>query len=103
MSNNAGYVICDEEEHYVGNNAYTLTGTGWLYSYFTGVTTGFTWHNSLITVKEKITKLQKMNQGYGFNKKFHMKYIDNIKELQKGKLIIEKIVQLSCNKKIVNE
>lgn len=99
---NAGYVICDEEEHYVGNNTYTLTDTGWLYSYFTGLATGFIWYNSVSSVVDKLTKLEEMSQKYGFSNKFNMRYIDNIKMLQKGRLIIEKIMPVS-NKKIVNE
>lgn len=100
---NAGYVICDENEQYIGDNVFTLTDGGWLYSYFTGVTTGFVWYNSVSSVVDKLTKLQETSQKYGFDRKFTMRYIDNIKMLQKGRLIIEKIMQVSSNKKIVNE
>lgn len=103
MSNNAGYVIYDENEQYIGNNTYTLTDAGWLYSCFTGVTTGFVWYNSVFSVVDKLVKLQEVSKKYGFNKEFHYRYINNIKMLEKGKLIIEKIIPSSYNKKIVNE
>jgi hypothetical protein len=95
MENSMVYVIKDGENHFVSGNmmAFTLTDEGWLYSFFTGKTTGFSYYkeNGLKTAEEDLKKLGKIKEKHGFNKEFHLEEID-LTTVPMGELIIEEIV-----------
>ena len=101
------YVIKDQERNFVSSNfAFTLTDEGWLYCYFTGITTGFSCYSAnekgLKTVKNELKILQNINDKYGFGKIFYIELID-CNSIKMGKFIIKEVsVDIHSDRKVVN-
>jgi hypothetical protein len=84
MGKKIGYVIKDDDGNYVsGNRTFTLTDDGWLYTYYTGDTTGFTYWSRESSINKALIDLQNINKKYNFNRNFHIEYID-LKTVKKG-------------------
>lgn len=90
MSEEGTYVIQDEDDRYVSAKSFVLTETGWFYCYFTGDCSGFSSYSKLERAKKDVDLLQKINNNYGFNKKFCINNT-SFKLINKGQIIIEKI------------
>jgi len=103
------HIIKDQEGNFVARNfAFTLTNEGWLYSYFTGITTGLTYYKNndvgLVTATKELKQLQDINNKYRFGKVFFLELID-YNSIKMGEFIIEEVfkgIHSGSNKKIVN-
>jgi hypothetical protein len=88
MEKKMGWVI-KAEGCYVSNRAFTKTDDDWLFMYYTGDTTGFTFWIREDTVNKVLIDLQKLNKEYNFNRTFYKEYID-LKTVKLGKCIVTK-------------
>lgn len=88
-----GYVIVDQDDNFVSDRVFTLTDEGWLYSWYTGIDSGFVSFTNKEAVNKYTKKLQDLSDKYGFGKFFKYKYM-NVNSIPMGKFIIDEVKSL---------
>lgn len=82
------YVIKDQDGGYASDRAFTLTDDGWIYSYYTGDDTGFTFYTERSAAEKDLARLNEIVKKYNFNKQFYIEYID-FSTIKQGNKIFE--------------